>query len=58
MGRYLELEIAPDARAVALDFNRATNPYCAYSEHYNCPIPPPGNRIAMRIEAGERFAGH
>jgi hypothetical protein len=52
-GRYLELEELPDGRLV-LDFNYAYNPYCAYNEHWRCPIPPRENRLAVRIEAGEK----
>jgi uncharacterized protein (DUF1684 family) len=52
-GRYLELE-APGAEVPVLriDFNRATNPLCAYSEHYNCPLPPKDNRLSVAIPAG------
>ncbi|MFV8751953.1 DUF1684 domain-containing protein [Nannocystaceae bacterium ST9] len=49
-GRYLE----PNAGELVLDFNRATNPLCAYSEHYNCPMPPAFNRLDVAIEAGAR----
>jgi uncharacterized protein (DUF1684 family) len=52
-GRYLELE-GPTGASVVLDFNRATNPLCAYSEHYNCPMPPAFNRLEAAIEAGAR----
>ena len=52
VGRYLEAEKLPDGRYV-LDFNRAYNPACAYSEHYNCPIPPRENRLGIAIRAGE-----
>jgi uncharacterized protein (DUF1684 family) len=58
IGRYLTLEVPAGAGAVALDFNRATNPLCAYSPHFNCPIPPAGNRIEAAIEAGERYEEH
>ena len=51
--RYLEVAAAADGRIV-LDFNRAYNPACAYSPHYNCPIPPPENHLAVAIRAGER----
>ena len=51
--RYLDVAPAKDGRYV-LDFNRAYNPACAYSPHYNCPIPPPENRLAVAIRAGER----
>jgi uncharacterized protein (DUF1684 family) len=51
--RYLDVAAATDGRYV-LDFNRAYNPACAYSPHYNCPIPPTENRLAVAIRAGER----
>ena len=55
MGRYVEAEARPDGLFV-LDFNNAYNPACAFSEHYNCPIPPSENRMNVRIRAGERDA--
>jgi uncharacterized protein (DUF1684 family) len=55
-GRYLDLE--PDDQieggAWVLDFNRAYSPFCAFSEAYECPLVPPENRLAVRIEAGEK----
>jgi len=56
-GRYLELE-APAGDALTLDFNRATNPLCAYSEHYNCPMPPRFNAIDHAIQAGAKTPSH
>ena len=55
VGRYLDAEFLPDGRYV-LDFNRCYNPACAYSEHYNCPIPPRANRLKVSIRAGEMDA--
>lgn len=55
VGRYLDPERLPDGRYV-LDFNRCYNPACAYSEHYNCPIPPAENRLPVAIAAGEMDA--
>jgi hypothetical protein len=52
--RYLPVAAAPHGRHV-LDFNRAYNPACAYSPHYNCPIPPAENRLSVAIRAGERM---
>lgn len=52
VGRYLEAEQRPDGWYV-LDFNRAYNPACAYSDHYNCPIPPRENHLQVAIRAGE-----
>ncbi len=53
-GRYLDLlmeEIKKDS--VDIDFNKAYNPYCAYTSGYNCPIPPAENDLPVAIEAGE-----
>ena len=52
-GRYLEL-VAPTGATLMLDFNRATNPLCAYSEHYNCPMPPRFNVLPFAVEAGAK----
>ncbi|MPZ99415.1 MAG: DUF1684 domain-containing protein [Dehalococcoidia bacterium] len=52
-GRYLEVEDLGDGRLL-LDFNYAYNPFCAYNEAFSCPIPPPENRLAVAIRAGER----
>jgi uncharacterized protein (DUF1684 family) len=56
-GRYLE----PEALAGGLflvDFNFAYNPYCAYNEHWSCPLTPPENRLRVSIRAGEKlFSG-
>lgn len=50
-GRYLDL-YGPLGDSVVLDFNRVYNPYCAYNSRYSCPIPPPENRLPVKIEAG------
>ena len=54
-GRYLDLstEDIQDGKVV-LDFNLVYNPYCAFSDGYNCPIPPTVNRLEVAIEAGEK----
>jgi uncharacterized protein (DUF1684 family) len=47
---------APDADGtVVLDFNRATNLPCAYTEFATCPLPPAENRLPIAVEAGERL---
>lgn len=57
-GRYLDLSRQDIVNnTMTLDFNKAYNPYCAYSEGYNCPIPPEANRLALKIEAGEKNFG-
>lgn len=53
-GRYLDLE--PHAEdAYELDFNRAYQPYCAHDDQWACTLPPPENRLPLRVEAGERL---
>lgn len=53
-GKYLEFYI-DDVRnnKVLLDFNKAYNPYCAYTNGFNCPIPPRENDLNVAIRAGE-----
>jgi uncharacterized protein (DUF1684 family) len=51
-GRYLEPEPLSDGRML-VDFNLAYNPYCAYNEHWSCPITPAENRLKVPIRAGE-----
>ena len=53
LGRYVDAQPLPDGRYV-LDFNLAYNPACAFSEHYNCPIPPKANALKLPIPAGEK----
>ena len=50
-------DVGPDT--IVLDFNKAINPPCAFTEHAVCPLPPPENILPFRIEAGEkRLPGH
>lgn len=53
-GRYLEVEFEKGQAQVTLDFNKTYNPYCAYTEGYSCPVPPPENNITIPINAGEK----
>lgn len=50
-GRYLDMRI-PESNEVILDFNKAYNPYCAYSGRYSCPIPPEENSLELEVRAG------
>ena len=53
-GRYLDLKKVPGASSLLLDFNKAYNPYCAYSDNFSCPFPPPENVLKIGIKAGEK----
>lgn len=55
VGRYIELSIPKEGDEVIIDFNKAYNPYCAYSDDYSCPIVPSENHLKVRIPAGIRY---
>ena len=55
-GRYLDLDRTPTG-LYEIDFNRAYNPYCAYNSTYECPYPPPSNRLKVAVTAGEKVPG-
>ncbi|WP_345749221.1 DUF1684 domain-containing protein [Streptomyces sp. ODS28] len=63
--RFRFLYVAPPGRSgggagggsegeVSVDFNRTVLPPCAFSDHFLCPFPPPGNTLAVDVAAGER----
>jgi len=63
-GRYIEffkqdIQNNPQGSGsmLQLDFNKAYNPYCAYSAGYKCPIPPKENFLTVAIRAGEMNFG-
>ena len=47
----------PENGKVVLDFNKAYNPPCAFTPYATCPLPPAENKLAVRIEAGEKKYG-
>jgi uncharacterized protein (DUF1684 family) len=53
-GRYLEPENLPGGRFM-VDFNVAYNPYCAYNDHWSCPLTPFENRLKVPVRAGEKI---
>ncbi len=54
--RFLYVEKKPEpGTTFKLDFNRAYNPPCAFSEFTTCPLPPKQNILKTRIEAGEKY---
>jgi uncharacterized protein (DUF1684 family) len=56
-GRFLYSEMPKDGKVV-LDFNKAYNPPCAFTPYATCPLPPAVNRLAIKVEAGEKKYGH
>ena len=54
-GRYIDVKISDiENEKLFVDFNKAYNPWCAYSDGYNCPIPPLENHLEIAILAGEK----
>jgi len=52
-GRFLYTEPVAADGSLVVDFNLAYNPPCVFSPYATCPLPPPQNRLSLRIEAGE-----
>lgn len=57
-GRFLAVK-RPDANGkTEIDFNKAYNPPCAFTDFATCPLPPPQNRLPVSIPAGEKKWGN
>jgi uncharacterized protein (DUF1684 family) len=56
-GRFIDATKTGEKKLI-IDFNKAYNPYCAYSLGYSCPIPPEDNHLDVKIEAGVMYDGH
>lgn len=53
-GRYIDVKASSIINGkITIDFNKAYNPWCAYSDGYNCPIPPLANHLDIMLTAGE-----
>lgn len=57
-GRYLWIEEPDEDDRVVIDFNLAYNPPCVFTDFATCPLPTRENRLALRVEAGEKVWGH
>lgn len=55
-GRYIDLKTTDfKGDELVVDFNKAYNPYCAFSANYSCPKPPDENRLNIAVKAGEKL---
>lgn len=55
-GRYIDLDAKEIVNNhIEIDFNKAYNPYCAYSAGYRCPVPPEENDLQLALKAGEKL---
>ena len=57
-GRFIELDRPNADGETFIDFNKAYNPPCAFTEFATCPLPPAQNRLSIAIPAGEKKYGH
>ncbi len=55
-GRFLYAPRPVNGKTV-VDFNKAYNPPCVFTPYATCPLPPPQNRLPIRVEAGEKRYG-
>jgi uncharacterized protein (DUF1684 family) len=55
--RFLYAPLAKDGY-VDLDFNKAENPPCVFTDYATCPLPPPQNRLTLAVTAGELMYKH
>lgn len=53
-GRYLETPAPAADGSVEVDFNRAYNPPCVFTDFATCPLPPADNRLDLAVTAGEK----
>ena len=53
-GRYLDTGAPAADGTVTVDFNRAYNPPCVFTDFATCPLPPPENRLDLAVTAGEK----
>ncbi|MEA3317564.1 MAG: DUF1684 domain-containing protein [Bacteroidota bacterium] len=57
-GRFLDVEKPNKENVTYLDFNKAYNPPCVFSNFATCPLPPIENIILVEIRAGEKIGKH
>src|SRR5215203_1128825 len=57
-GRYYYTDAYEEAKPFFLDFNKAYNLPCAFTDYATCTFPPPENHLKVEIEAGEMFPKH
>ncbi len=57
-GRFLYADQPGADGFTFLDFNKAFNPPCAFTNYATCPLPPKQNILPFAITAGEKNYGH
>lgn len=57
-GRYIYVDEPDSTGNTIIDFNKAYNPPCAFTEFATCLFPHKQNRLPIFINAGEKYSGH
>lgn len=57
-GRFLYISKPDQDGKTVIDFNRAINPPCVFTEFATCPLPPAYNKLKLAIKAGEQDYHH
>jgi uncharacterized protein (DUF1684 family) len=58
-GRFLYAKKPKEGNVVILDFNKAYNPPCAFTDFATCPLPPDQNKLPFEVLAGElKYGNH
>jgi uncharacterized protein len=57
-GRFLTVRKPAADGTTIIDFNKAYNPPCAFTNYATCPLPPPQNILPVAITAGEKNYAH
>ena len=58
-GRFLYAKKPKEGNKVILDFNKAYNPPCAFTDFATCPLPPDQNKLPIEVVAGElKYGNH
>ncbi len=52
--RSVSIDVSEGYDETVIDFNRATNLPCAYTDFATCPLPPAENHLRVEVTAGER----
>lgn len=54
-GRYISVQRPVDEEnKTKIDFNRAYNPPCVFTDFATCPLPPKSNHLFFEVQAGEK----
>jgi len=52
--RFLYVPMPKDG-FIEIDFNKAENPPCVFTDYATCPLPTPQNRLQLAVTAGEQM---